>query len=102
LLGQSDIFAHFGTGKTTSASAATSSAKSAGNEKRGRRSNSTEELDDDEKALINDEESEEANVARGTLLLKQPTTVSGGQMRYTLSFQKIVCFTIVFFQGLSA
>lgn len=80
LLSQSDIFAHFGTGKST-APAPSAQSKGADTDRRAHRTAAAnEDLDDDERALLKDEESEEVS-ARGTLLLMQPTLVSGGQLR---------------------
>lgn len=84
LLSQSDIFAHFGAGKSSLKSTAASTLSQ---EASGRRSHRTaavsDDLDEDEKALLNEEEGEEeAPSTRNTMLLKQPSIVSGGQMRF--------------------
>mmetsp|Transcript_9123 Transcript_9123/g.8154 ORF Transcript_9123/g.8154 Transcript_9123/m.8154 type:complete len:1404 (-) Transcript_9123:63-4274(-) len=72
LLGQSDIFAHFGSGGKANASKISSKEEPKGRNRRA----SVEEVDEDEKALIEDEEKQP------TILLKQPSLVSGGPMRY--------------------
>lgn len=87
LLGQSDIFSHFGVGggkPSSSASAAASAA--AGPAKRGRRAAAqADEMDDDEKAMAKaaggEDEGEDDSSPQGTVLLRQPSSVSGGQMR---------------------
>lgn len=78
LLGQSDIFAHFGAGKSASDSAAKK--ESANMSRAGsRRAAVTDDLDDDEKAIVVEEENESAT--KSTILFKQPNLVSGGAMR---------------------
>eukprot|EP01035_Chromulina_nebulosa_P022015 gene22015-28499_t len=87
LLSQSDIFSHFGAVKEQSLSSSGKAAASAP----GRRATSSssaaatasEDLDEDEKAML-DEEEDEANesIGKTTMLLKQPTCITGGALRY--------------------
>lgn len=70
LLSQSDIFAHFGVGKSS-----TEAAKKASSTNRSRRAVSEDDTENEDAVL----EEEETNT--GTVLLKQPATVSGGEMR---------------------
>lgn len=88
LLGQSDIFSHFGVGggKPSSSATAAASAAAAGPAKRGRRpAAQADEMDDDEKAMAKaaggEDEGDEDGAPQGTVLLRQPSSVSGGQMR---------------------
>ena len=74
LLKQSDIFAHFG-GKKEAPSAA----------KAGSKSKRQEDWDEDDEALIKeveeDDEAEEAPKKRLTQLTKQPSCITGGQLK---------------------
>jgi hypothetical protein len=88
LLGQSDIFSHFGVGggKPSSSASAAASSAAAGPAKRGRRAAAqADEMDDDEKAMAKaaggEDEGEDDSSPQGTVLLRQPSSVSGGQMR---------------------
>ncbi len=83
LLSQSDIFSHFG-GHSSDSKSADKEVKSAFGSKR--RSAAAEELDDDERAMakeIGDGDNEdEMTVAIETrVLLRQPSCISGGDMR---------------------
>jgi hypothetical protein len=86
LLSQSDIFGHFGVGRQYKEEAE----KKAENKKTDRRSRGTteEELDEDEKAMaheIGDDEDGDGEVEnKQTVLLKQPSIISHGQLRYHL------------------
>lgn len=109
LLSQSDIFSHFGTVKadtTGTGSGATNGAQvsagsrgnssanlsksgSAANLSRAGRRNraASEELDEDEKAMAREEDGDEdgngdGEGRKGTILLKQPSCITGGTMRY--------------------
>ena len=93
LLGQSDIFSHFGVGggkPGSSASAAAASEKTSQPKGRGRRAAAAaDEMDDDEKAMAKaaggEDDGDEDSSPQGTVLLRQPNSVSGGAMRYSLS-----------------
>jgi SWI/SNF-related matrix-associated actin-dependent regulator of chromatin subfamily A member 5 len=52
-------------------------------EGRGRKAATNDDLDDDEKAMMKGEDDgdEEGNEPQGTVLLTQPSSVSGGAMR---------------------
>ena len=99
LLSQSDIFSHFGVGggkggkaaantpsEAAAASSSSSSSSSAG-VKRGRRSNNAlnnmDEMDDDERAMAKEEDDDDGGNGqpKGTVLLRQPSCISGGAMR---------------------
>jgi len=73
LLSQSDIFAHFGA--TKSLEQYNSSSNDA--------TDTLEDMDEDEKAMAQEVESENIE-EQSTLLLKQPSIISGGDMRYTV------------------
>ena len=89
LLSQSDIFSHFGavkadtTGNSMKPPTSTSAPKSVGSRgKRATAAAAADELDDDERALADEEADEDdASDKKGTVLLKQPSCVSGGAMR---------------------
>ena len=76
LLSQSDIFGHFGVNKKTDEGKKPQS-------KADRRASTADELDEDEKAMLDEENDEDPAVPKheNTVLLHQPSWVSGGQMR---------------------
>jgi SWI/SNF-related matrix-associated actin-dependent regulator of chromatin subfamily A member 5 len=78
LLSQSDIFGHFGLKKKSPP------ADASGRPRGDRRVSSSEELDEDEKAMLEEEDEHEDGAPAGhenTILLQQPSWVSGGAMR---------------------
>ena len=93
LLNQSDIFSHFGVGSKTG-QAIVSSAPSANITKsRGRRSTTAlDEMDDDERAMAEaaggDDDNDDEKV-KETIMLRQPSCVSGGTMRYILDLNSL-------------
>lgn len=110
MLSQSDIFSHFGTVKLDTSGAkpvsksgsATGLAKSASNSNLGRSRRgraASEELDEDEKAMAREEDDSEEGGAeeethtqhRNAHLTKQPSCITGGQMRYGKSYICLDC-----------
>jgi hypothetical protein len=89
LLSQSDIFAHFGSGKSKPPDPKKEIDKKRGRGRppSGNNGNNFDELDDDEKAIAkeigSDEDEAESAPAAGhnTVLMAQPSCISGGQMR---------------------
>ncbi len=83
LLSQSDIFGHFGVGRQYKEEVE----KKAESKKDRRSRGDTEELDEDEKAMaheIGDDEDGDGEVEnKQTVLLKQPSIISHGQLRYS-------------------
>jgi len=78
-LNQSDIFSHFGVGKGKSSSSSGAKEQQPSGDSRGRgRRAATEEMDEDEKALAGEEGGDQVE---STILLKQPSCISGGAMR---------------------
>lgn len=98
LLNQSDIFTHFGLGKKkpeepptlkaseSSGSIKGSSSSSSKHRGQGRRGADSDELDEDEKEMVEEEEGEGDGKPHNTMLLRQPTLISGGDMRYPTFF----------------
>ena len=90
LLSQSDIFSHFGKGaKSSSTLASESSASSSGKaekSRRGRKPGVSEELDEDEeymaRELGGDDDDDCGTQDAATILLKQPSCITGGSLRY--------------------
>lgn len=90
LLSQSDIFSHFGKGaKSSSTLASESSASSSGKaekSRRGRKPGVSEELDEDEeymaRELGGDDDDEGGTEDAATILLKQPSCITGGNLRW--------------------
>lgn len=91
LVSQSDIFSHFGQMKGP-APAAKDTKESEGKGRRGkaggggRRGAASDELDEDEQAILKEAEDEDeegggSGKVMNTILLKQPTCISGGAMR---------------------
>lgn len=87
LLSQSDIFAHFGSGKFFTENKKNSlpaSASSASLSKANKKGGETEDLDEDEKAMaeeIGEGDDEGEIVVHPTILSKQPSIIVGGEMR---------------------
>ena len=86
LLSQSDIFSHFGVGKAPGtanaprpSSSSTDAASPVGKRNRESKQN-LEEMDDDERALMA-EEADEGPSAHRSLIVKQPSIITGGQLR---------------------
>ena len=92
LLNQSDIFSHFGFGgkkldkgeelpKPTDSKSSHRDRRGAGTTSRGK--TDFDDLDDDEKEMAREEEEEDGGGSKNhnTILLKQPSIVSGGEMR---------------------
>lgn len=84
LLSQSDIFSHFGVGKEYKEQKQRKETKSEG--KRSRRTErEADEMDEDELAMaheIGEGEDSEGDVDNAqTVLLKQPSIITGGQLR---------------------
>jgi hypothetical protein len=97
LLNQSDIFSHFGLGgkkpTTESKKSTASEEEPTSSTGRGRKKQKLDfdEMDEDEKEIVKEEEEEENDTKgnnatkqkiQNTLLLKQPSIITGGQMRY--------------------
>jgi hypothetical protein len=93
LLNQSDIFSHFGVKEVRNDSKDTSDAEVPG--KRGRKpgkkslAHAEDELDDDELAMLEEEDEEDGGDAstpsktpHTAALVRQPSCIVGGQMRY--------------------
>lgn len=89
-MNQSDIFSHFGFGgkkldkdeeltKQTDNSSKSRHRQVAGSTSRGK--TDFDDLDDDEKEMAREAEDEGGSKIHNTILLKQPSMISGGEMR---------------------
>lgn len=92
-MNQSDIFSHFGFGgkkldkgeelpKPTDDGSKSRHRRGAGTSSRGK--TDFDDMDDDEKEMAREEEDEDGGGSKthNTILLKQPSIVSGGEMRF--------------------
>jgi hypothetical protein len=92
LLSQSDIFSHFGSSKisTTTTTSTINKIKEAPkedlsnlNERSKREVAATTGFDDDEKAILNElADDGESQSKQNIVLLKQPSSIVGGEMRF--------------------
>lgn len=101
LLSQSDIFAHFGVGRKDGGISKPPAGESSSPGRRSRTSTTSEvDLDEDELAMVNDEFDDDEYVAEASkvkhqqpaVLKKQPSIITGGELRYlsSLAFTFII------------
>ena len=98
LLSQSDIFSHFGAARGFSSSTQKAVADSS-NKSSKHRGSTADEMDDDEKAMAQEigegDDDDMIDENQATVLLRQPSCISGGEMRLVMYFIYVMHFFLL-------